>query len=346
MKPSIRPSTPDDAPAIAALLTEVLDFGRSRAATDPLQLHWKYWQERPDWSGSRSFVLVRGTEVLAHAGVVPGSCAWGAEHRRVIHVIDWAARPGAVGAGIVIMKHIGRLTDILLAIGGSAHTVAILPTLGFVPYGKATRYVRPLRLSLPVGAALQRHRLVPRVLRSLLRPLIVPAVDRALRLRPIAPGALASIDLPLPRPTPILAVLERSAATFAHALACPTVPMTLHVIEQDDRVRGYCLLAFAPGQVRIVDCWIDSQEADDWRAVVHLAVREALRAPGATRLVTVASDPLLAQCLQESGFFRREAQRVQLLPTGRPGIPPMALRVQMLDDDAAYLHWRRGRFHR
>ena len=37
------------------------------------------------------------------------------------------------------------MADALLAIGGSSQTLAILPTLGFKPYGDATRYARCLR---------------------------------------------------------------------------------------------------------------------------------------------------------------------------------------------------------
>ena len=77
MKPSIRPSTPADAPQLAELLGEVFGSGPHVPMFEPHQLHWKYWQKRDDCPGSRSFLLTQGDEILAHAGLVPGSCAWG-----------------------------------------------------------------------------------------------------------------------------------------------------------------------------------------------------------------------------------------------------------------------------
>ena len=54
---------------------------------DPDILQWKYFDPRPDWDGSRSYVLKSGARWLAHAGVCPmvferggekfgGSCWW------------------------------------------------------------------------------------------------------------------------------------------------------------------------------------------------------------------------------------------------------------------------------
>src|SRR5277367_713063 len=97
------------------------------ANTSADEQRWKYWQERPDWPGPRSYVMTRGSEILAHAALVPGVFATDSQRVRVVHLIDWAARPSATGAGVSLMKHIGRLTDALLAIGGSAQTRKILP---------------------------------------------------------------------------------------------------------------------------------------------------------------------------------------------------------------------------
>jgi hypothetical protein len=138
MKPSLRASTPADAPAIVELLLQA----GLRPNVEPQSLQWKYWQVRGDWTGSRSFVLVRGSEILAHAGIVPGMCSRAGGRVRVIHMIDWAARQDVPGAGVSLMKYVGRFTDVLLSIGGSAQTRAILPSLGSRPHGVATGHVR------------------------------------------------------------------------------------------------------------------------------------------------------------------------------------------------------------
>src|SRR5438067_415787 len=112
-----------------------------RANSEPEHIEWKYWRERADWPGPRSLVIARGDEILAHAAFIPGACLANgqgsqghsspAQRVRTRHVIDWAARPTATGAGVSLLKHIGQGTDALLAIGGSAQTQELLPHLGF-----------------------------------------------------------------------------------------------------------------------------------------------------------------------------------------------------------------------
>jgi hypothetical protein len=143
MKSLFRPSTPADAPAIVGVLRDAglrpVDPGVA-----PRLMHWQYWASRADWPEPRSYVLVRGSDVIAHAGIVPGICAWDGHRLKTYHVIDWAARRGAIGAGSALMKHVAGLADMLLGIGGSGDTRAMLPTLGFKTYGRATPFVRTL----------------------------------------------------------------------------------------------------------------------------------------------------------------------------------------------------------
>jgi hypothetical protein len=133
-------------------------------------------------------------------------------------------------------------------------------------------------------------------------------------------------------------VLERSEALLTYVLECPIVPMELYAVEKAGHVRGYFLLALARGQARIADCWIDSEEQADWRALLQCAVREARRSPAVAELAIWASDPVLARSLPECGFHPRNLRPVQLLATKGFDIPAATLRVQMLDSDAAYHH--------
>jgi hypothetical protein len=142
--------------------------------SEPPQLNWKYWQERPDWPGVRSYVLTRGDDILAHAAAVPGACLVGegrgpAQRVRALHVIDWAARPTAIGAGASLMKYLAQSTDALFAIGGSAQTLRLLPHLGFRRTGMAMCYVRPLRpVRILTPSVHPIWRLLPRFARSVL----------------------------------------------------------------------------------------------------------------------------------------------------------------------------------
>jgi hypothetical protein len=134
-----------------------------------------------------------------------------------------------------------------------------------------------------------------------------------------------------------LTVLERSTALMAYFLDCPIAPMALYGLEKAGKRRGYFMLAFAPHQARLVDCWVDSPDPNDWRCMVHCAVHATLQYPRVAELVTMASDPILSQCLQDLGFHAQHTVAVMILP--KPGLNaiPANLRFQMLDSDAGFL---------
>lgn len=340
MKPSVRPSTPDDGPQIAALLSGVFSFGLDSPSVDPHRMHWKYWQEHDGWPGSRSYVLARGNQILAHAGIVAGTCAFGDSRFGVIHLIDWAARPGVPGAGMAIMRHIASLTDVLVAIGGSEQTLSILPAIGFRPHGMATHYARALRPKRGLLAATGLgRRALPRLVS---RGLQASATSRfrvggGWTSRMVPRAEVRKASLPLPVPTADLAVLERRPGLFEYALDCPAVRMSLHAVERNGKVRGYFLLALDNGRARMADCWMDSDDAADWRTLIELAALESRRHPDIGSLVALASDPLLCRYLADCGFVPGRVDAVQLMPSGQAPILHARLRVQLLDNDFAWL---------
>jgi hypothetical protein len=334
---TFRPLTTADVPSLLEL------FGQAGLSPNaaPAELQWKYWQPRADWPGPRAFVITDARGPVSHGALIPGWCAWGDRRIRLVHVIDWVARAGSHGAGVELMKHVGQLGQALLAVGGSAQTLQILPRVGFRPMGCVTGYVRtlhPLRL-LKGGGLSSGWRIVPRIARSFAWALRAPGTHSAGWLaRRIGADEVSSIAGVLPVPARGMAVLERSAASLSYVLSCPVVPMALFALEQAGRVRGYFLLACAPGQVRIADCWVDSDEPADWRAMILCAVEQARRDRQAAEVVIWANDALLAQVLPSCGFHARLEVPIQLRPADASCMPPLPLRVQMLDCDAAYLH--------
>lgn len=331
----IRASRPEDATAIAALMA---DAGL-RPNVEPRHLYWKYWQEREDWPGARSYVLTDGNHLLAHGALMPAHCSCEAGRLRIVHMIDWAARRSEPGAGVTLMKHVGSLVDALLGIGGSAATLKIMPLIGYRPYGLVTGYVRPLHpLRLLHGVAEPDWKLLPRMARSAMWCLTAPRPARGeWRARRITAAQVGQIATVLPTRGQGFDLLERTEATVRYALGCPIVPLELYALERAGRAGGYFVLAYAPGQARLVDCWMDSDEPADWRALIQCAVLEARRNRKVAELVTWANDLLLTQSLIECGFRARFTLPVYLRPT-TSGIAPGMLRLQMLDNDAAYLH--------
>jgi hypothetical protein len=343
MSPAVRPSTPADAEAIVALLTRV----GLRPDIGPQELYWRYWLPRADWPGPRSYIMSDPSGAIAHGALVPGVWLCGSRRLRVIHVIDWAARSGAVGAGAAIMKHIAQQGDALLAVGGTALTRKLLPNLGFQPAGTVCGYVRtlhPLQL-LREMAGRGRLRGLYRATRAALRALAAPRAGGGEWLaRRISPERLDEIRALLPSSRPGIGVAERSVELFAYALACPIAPMALYLVERAGRARGYFLLASAPGQMRIADCWVGSGEPEEWRALLGCAVAQAGQDRRAAEIVAWASDALTADALEACGFRARVSNTIQFRPAAGAEPPAETLRMQMLDSDAAYLHGGRGEF--
>jgi hypothetical protein len=337
MMRSIRPSVPDDAPAIIALFGE-LGLRPNIRAED---LHWKYWAARSDWPGPRSYVLTSDGRIIAHAALIPGAILTEGHRSRTGHVIDWVARRGEMGAGVALMKHIGRQVDSLLAFGGSDDTLRILPHIGFRAAGTVTGYARPLfPLRMLNTDARFSWRLLPRLARNLLWKIAAPrGKSDAWRTQAVTNDSeLARVKDCLPEATRGSAVLERSPELLRYMLNCTIVRTALYAMEKAGRVGGYFVLASAPGQVRIVDCWMKSQDPSDWRAMIIGALAQASRDLEAAEVVLWTSNELQHAVVQSCGFRACSKMSIQIrLSTGALVSAPM-LNVQMLDNDAAYLH--------
>ena len=333
----VRPSTPEDAAAIV----ELMRSAGLEPHSDPRHLHWKYWQERADWSEPRSFVMTDGRKLLAHLAVVPGAFRYGDSRATVTHMIDWAARRDAAGAGIRLAKHVARMSDFALATGGSGHTRKIFPMIGYVDCGRISGYCRTLS-PLPIlhGPIPSRWKLIPRMARSLVWSLAAPRADTGgWQARRIEIDEIERIDLPLPAPTPGKVVFERTPALLRHMLACPIVPIELYGLEKGGRFGGYFLLSYAPGQARVADMWIASEDPADWRALLHAAVSQAASRRGLAELIVWSSDTSLSQIFDDCGFHERLGLPISLRASPGKAIPHDIMRVQMLDSDAFYLYF-------
>ena len=128
-------------------------------------------------------------------------------------------------------------------------------------------------------------------------------------------------------------------------LTCPAVRMSMHRIENAvTGVRGYFLLAVAPGQARLADFWVESEQPADWRALLHLAVGTALKHGKAAELVTISSSVAVSECLAACGFHARARSAVHMLASGKNTLPEQTPRVHMIDDDSAFTNSGRPEF--
>jgi hypothetical protein len=337
VKAAVRPSAVEDGTAIAKLLLETgLDSNQ-----DPAAQFWKYWQIRGDMSGPRSYVMLRDSNVIAHAGMVPGRYASTAQRIPLGHVIDWSAHRDFPGAGIALMRSVARRSGALLAIGGTRQTRAILPILGFRTCGTLHRYVRTLRplQLLRNSNANAGWRSMVRLVRNTAWTWTAPAgISGHWSVRTVTADQLATIENVLPRPTSQIAVLERSVELFRYMLTCPIVPIELHAAYRRQQLCGYFAMALAGSQARLIDVWVASEDPLDWQDLLLSAVREAQRRPQIAEVVVWSTTRQLSDCLNRCGFHSRVSQAVQWLGYEGPLAGASELHLQMLDNDAAYLH--------
>ena len=341
VSPNFRSSTAADEPAIAALLRESLGLAPGHPMAEPNHLHWKYWEPHANWAGSRSYVYLRDGQIVAHGAVIPNVCLWREQRIKALHVIDWAAKPESSGSGVALMNQIGKLTDVMFAVGGSELTQQILPFIGFKECGTTVkRYARPVRPLLRlVNPEYRSWRLAPQVMRGVFWKLTAPSRREAeWSAHRILADQLAAASIIWPSPKFGTTVFERSSASMSYLLRCPATPMELYSVHSYSRLRGYFLLAFAPAQARIVDCWIDSDELAEWSAMVQLAVGQAKAHVHVAEVVSMCSDPLLGTALVECGFHMRHAAPMWLRAASGVARPDVRIRFLMADTDEAFLH--------
>ncbi|HXW89085.1 MAG TPA: hypothetical protein VEK33_00925 [Terriglobales bacterium] len=339
MKSQFQETSAVDAPAVAAFLQRTLDLNPDVPLIAPRHLHWKCWEERADWPGSRGYVLTRGGAIAAHVSVVPLSCRVGQARLRMIHPIDWAADPTSVGSGVHLLKQITQLADAVVVVGGSEAAQKVLAAVGFKTLGEVTKFARPVRPLRRLAGQKASVRTGAQFARSLLWSLQAPSLRREgwVASRVVA-EQLVSQAVRWPRPELGTAIFERTEDMVAYFLKCPATAIELYAVRRNGAPRGYFLLAHAPGQTRIADFYVDSEDREAWRAAVELAVFEAKRNPMAAEVVSLGSDAVTRQALLDCGFHARGNFPLRVLPGKGVDLPAQPIRFHMMDNDAAYLH--------
>ena len=105
-------------------------------------MHWKYFEPHPEWREPRSYVLDQGGKLIAHGCVWPSTLPGSLQ---ALCLIDWVSSKAAPGMGIMLARKLGALAPVMLSIGGSEMTQAIMPKIGFVKQGELLTYARVLR---------------------------------------------------------------------------------------------------------------------------------------------------------------------------------------------------------
>jgi hypothetical protein len=306
---------------------------------NPDLLRWKYDEPGPDWPDARSFAWRHEGTIQAHAALCPSVYALRSGHISASYLIDWAASRTSAGAGVSLLRALSRKFDLLLAVGGSADTQAILPKLGYRHSGDLDFYVRVLRPwrqfrtdPFPRGwkAPLRLAR------NALWSQASLPSPPAGWSQRPITsfnevPQELFDARGRFPFPC-----TQRSVKSMDYFMRCPGAAFSAGLIFKEGKPRGWYVLSRVGNQVRVADLWIDSESVVDWSAGSSLALESASKDRYICEVVTAASFPMAAEALRQAGFRRHHAEPIFLLDPKKHVDTAAPLNVTMLESDLAY----------
>lgn len=353
MAAQARISSPRDRDGITELMRRAFGPGLSPAFLNPDFQRWKYWDEHPFAAGGRSYVLDGKQRVVGHACRWPMRLLTTEGSFDAFHLIDWAADSSHAGAGLQVLRDSCEGSAAMFSMGGSPTTRRMLPALGqhlrrranpaqamsYQVAGKVYFLNRPLKAIAP---ALQESplgwRTPLRVAKNaVLSVLPTPRLPEGYSFVPVS---LADIPEELwPRPSSNMAVSARTPELLRHFEACPALLHPMYfVVRRNSSPIAYFFLVQMGDQVRLADygpAGLDEPAAQVVGAAAQLAAKQNY--PGASRIVTVASEPAVRSGLLQAGFRQSYEEEIRGLIGDPALIPVKQYRLTYLDLDALCL---------
>jgi len=323
--------------SVGELLTRTFHSDPEAVSFRPDVLRWKYFSAHPQWDGTRSYGVKHSDELVAHGGVWPVCLRSRSNKVSAIHLIDWAATKGSPGAGILLVRKFAQMTDVLLTIGGSADTRAILPKLGYKHSNDLRYYARVVRPWLQFRTSPQRNWKVPlRLVRNALWSLGSKRVPESWRATRVSQFDNSHQAVLAGSPGDVICSW-RSPSSLNYVLACPAAEFSGFSILADDKQRGYFVLAKLGGQTRIVEIRLDREDQQTWLAACKLATHVAAQDPETCEIVTATSQESIATAFQNVGFRLRRSDPIYAFDPRGLLTDASRLGLSMLDGDACFL---------
>lgn len=323
-------------PQIREFLIRGFQAGPGSMFERPGYLEWKYFDERPDWKGPRSFVLRNDGEIIAHCSNCPIAFSTGRGHITAQHSIDWTSTVPA--GGIMIWRSMYALSDAFIGMDGSAATQRVLAGLrNFRRIGDqdyCVRIVRPLRFSRERIASGGWKELI-RAARNLAR-LAEPwaAVPLGWSLAPIDKFGPEVDHLVAQARFESFIAPERSSSLLNYLLACPIGRMRAWILRDHARLRGWVMVNVLGQEARIVDVWLDSEAQSDWDGLIALVSKTV--ADGVALVSVTAVAPFLKAAASANHLRVASSGPVYLHDPKKllDGAPP--INFHAVDGDQAY----------
>jgi hypothetical protein len=340
MSLQVEQTQPSEQSALVQFLISVFDANPDAPFVNPKLMWWKYFEPCADWSGPRSMILKQGEQIVAHGGIFPFTFVTEGREVAGIHLIDWAASPSVPGAGVLLLRKVVSLTEVVLAIGGSSDTREVMPKIGFKQRGDLQVYARVIRPWGQLRACGFKGWKAPlRLARNVLWSLApTPSLLEGWSAVGIPQFDESVSPLLQARTTREFTPCKRSAGMLNYMLSCPGAVFSAFLLMKAKELRGYFILSSVGGQCRVADILINSNVPADWRTAFAVATRTAAENPETCEVEAVGSIPLVSDAISHNGFHLRERCPIFLFdPKGRLADAP-PLHINLLDGEGAYLN--------
>lgn len=326
-----------DLSGVANFLVSIFGKGVPPSVLHSRFLEWKFFTDRPDWPGARSYVARQDQQIVGHVCVWPLTFVAGEREIPSCHLIDWAASPAVPGAGAIIYQHLMQLAGTVIAVGGSEHARRVLPKLKFRPYGSLEAYARVVR---PWRQFRSRPRTslwrdFARLGRNQLWSLHRLPREAGWSALPVlqADSRLDAMQSPLA----MFCRTRKSSDVMNYLLQCPAARCAFFYLLRDGETLGYFVLSQLGGQCRIADLYVGSEDKSAWRAAFRIAARTAAESPETCEITAVSSLAWMSRLLSEDGFKLRNAKPIMLFDPQSKFANTPPLQIQMTDSDAFFL---------
>jgi len=328
---------PTDQAALAEFLRAIFHAEAEVNSFRREVLHWKYFSTHPEWSGPRSYVVRETDRIVAHGGVWPLRLASASAEFNAIHLIDWAASPAAPGTGVLLLRKMVEKADLLVTVGGSSDTQAILPRIGFQCSGKLKMYARVVRPWMQFRTGRGRTWKAPlRLIRNTAWSLSgLPPVPTGWDVARIPLFDSSTEPIVSKRPASTISSW-RTVAGLNHLLSCPAARFSAFLLFQSKRLSGYFLLSQVANQTRIVDLCLASDDPSCWLQACRLATRTAAELQDTCEIIAGFSSRWVQEALDQSGFHLRKEDPIYCYDPRKLLGSAATLELSLLDGDACF----------
>ncbi len=308
-------------------------------------LSWKYFDGPSGPSGDSvcSLIARSAGRIIGHIGIYPRQfivSGDGATPVSTIHAIDWLGSAAHPGSGALLMLQAFAISKTQYAVGGSAQSQAIFPSLGFEQKPKLAifrKVLAPFHRLRSTGQGLFHNWAgTAKDMVSVWRAR-TPPVPQTVELRS-APTFTEEIDCLQRQSSRRIVMCQRDHLLLNYFLRCPLSGFSGWTIHTSQRMIGFAVLKITPhGRIqlgKIVDCWLDTEDPSCWQAAVA-ALIDRLRALSADDVTCFATTPSLHAALLWNGFAKSEERNVYVRDKQQSLPRDLPFGISMLDHDIA-----------